>query len=132
MAGKTSRYGRSIHRFMTSKMLGQRVAEDDEQEDEQAERQIRDQAIGLIADIAFAFLDQPAGAEQRVAEAEADRRTAPQTGSASRNRRRHSGRSAIGKPLDERPDRHALDEGGGERSAGKADIPDPTQCARLL
>src|SRR5271166_279803 len=50
------------------KIFGQGVYEDDNKEGEQSSRQIRDQTIGFLADIALAFPDQPTSAEQGIAE----------------------------------------------------------------
>ncbi len=57
---------------MTAKILGKREGEYNEQENEQTDRQVRDLAICRVADVALAFADEPAGAEQRVTEAQAD------------------------------------------------------------
>src|ERR1700730_3071385 len=49
-----------------TKILGQRIGEHHNEKYEQADRQIRHEAIGALAQLAFAFLDQPAGAEKRI------------------------------------------------------------------
>ena len=53
-------------------MFAERITEHGDQEDEQSERQTRDLAICGVADITLALPDEPAGAEQRIAEAETD------------------------------------------------------------
>ena len=54
------------------KIFDQGIGENDGQEDEQPERQIGDEAISCVADLTFAFPDQPAGAEERVADAQSN------------------------------------------------------------
>src|SRR5260370_20000706 len=50
----------------------QGVGKHDNQKHEQCKRQIGDEAIGFVADLAFTFSDEPAGAEERVADTQSD------------------------------------------------------------
>lgn len=50
------------------KIFGQGEYEDNNQKGEQSNRQIGDQTIGLLSDVALAFPDQPASTEQGIAE----------------------------------------------------------------
>src|SRR6516162_7047800 len=50
------------------KIFGKGVYEDNNQEGEQSNRQIWDQTIGRLSDVALAFPDQPTSTEQGIAE----------------------------------------------------------------
>src|SRR5208282_2501036 len=113
------------------KIFGQGVYKDDNQEGEQSSRQVRDQTIGLLADIALAFPDEPTSTEQGIAETQADtaqhRKSTEPAEYASRV-------LAVGdrKPLDEGTYGHALHEGSDERPSGKTGVPDPPHPLRLV
>src|SRR5262245_8928211 len=100
-------------------MLAKRIGKDDEQKYEQAGGKIGDQAIGAVSHFGFAFPDEPAGTEKRIAEAEAD---------AAQDRKRAEptefATSVVaigdGKTLDDGPDRQALNESGQQGSPSEA------------
>ena len=69
MIGNTSRYGRSPPAIHHRQIPRERVDKDHKKKGQQADRQARDKPVRKVAGIALAFLHQPAGAEQRVAEA---------------------------------------------------------------
>src|ERR1700677_3130958 len=84
-------------------IFDKRKGEDDEQEDEQSNGEIGYLAISGIADVRLAFSDEPAGAEKRIAEAEAN---AAQHREGAEPAEHAADVSAIGegKALDERSD----------------------------
>jgi hypothetical protein len=94
-------------------VLGQGIGEDDDQESEQCDRQIGDQSIGCLTHIAFAFPDEPAGAEQGIAETEAN---AAQYCKGTEPAEFAPGVLAIGyrQPLHQGADSHPLHEGSDE------------------
>jgi hypothetical protein len=59
----------SVH---DAKMLDERKAEHRDQKEQQRERQSRNEPIGGVADVAVAFANDPASAEQCIADAEAE------------------------------------------------------------
>src|SRR5271170_527290 len=113
------------------KILDEREGEDDNQEDEQSKRQKRYLAIGCVANVRLAFPDEPAGAEKRIAEAETEA-AQHREGAEPAEHAADVPPIVEGKSLDERSDRHALDEGGEKRSAGKTGIPNPPQPLGLV
>ena len=54
------------------KVVNQRVDEHDDEEGKEPGREIGNQAVGRVPQAALALLDEPAGAEQRVADTQAD------------------------------------------------------------
>ena len=113
------------------KVLAERIGEHDDEEDEQPERQIGDEAISRLSNLALALPDEPAGAEQRVAETQTD---AAQQREGTEPAEFAPGIAAIDhrQALDERSDHQALDERGEQRSADEARVPDPTRALRLV
>ena len=98
------------------KIFDQRIDKDDDKKYEQPDREIRDQAVGCVADVGFTFLDQPTGAKKRIAETQSDaaeRREGTEPAEVT------TGLLTVGhrQALDERADRQALDERCRKRSA---------------
>src|SRR5258707_834072 len=111
-------------------MLDQRIEEDDEQKAEQADRQARNLPVSEIANLTLAFLDKPARAQQRVAEAEPD---AAENGEGAEPGEIAAAVLAMGNrdALPQCAARHPLNEGGARGAAGEAQTPDPAQPFRL-
>src|SRR5260370_38984503 len=112
-------------------MFGQGVGEDDHEENEESNRQIGDQMVGCVPDLAFALLDQPTGAEKGITETQAD---AAKRREGTEPAKVAAAVLAVGdwKAFHERADGHALFKRGDERSAGEAGVPKPTQPLRLV
>src|ERR1700730_2806590 len=118
----------SVHQ---RKIFDQGVYEDDGQEHEHAGREIGYLSPRRVPDISVTLVDQPAGAEQRIAETQADttehgKRTEPAEIAADilaiRDRQ----------PLDEGADGHSLDERRRNGSTNEAPIPEPARPLRLV
>ena len=112
-------------------MFGKCIGEDHDEEGEQAHRQNRNLAVRGLADLGLAFADEPAGAKQRVADTQAD---AAKQGERTEPAEVAANIAAVDdrQSLDQGADGHALHEGGDERSAGKAGVPDPPHPLRLV
>jgi hypothetical protein len=112
-------------------VLGQCVAEDDDEKDEQCNCEKRNQPIRFLADIAFTFPHQPASTEQGISETQAD---TAQHRKGTEPAEIAAGVLAVGnrKLLHEGAYNHALDESSDKGTSGKAGIPDPAQPFRLV
>src|SRR3984893_12931439 len=113
------------------KIFGQRVGEDNHKEPQYADREHADLAARDVANLALAFSDQPAGAEKRIAKAQAD---------AAKDRKRGepadltAGIFAVREPHSfyQGTDRQPLYKSRDQGPTGKAQIPDPAQPLRLV
>src|SRR5207247_788532 len=91
----------------------------------------RNDAIGGMPHVALAFLHEPAGAEQRIAEAEAGA-AQQREGAEPAELAADVAPVADGEPHYERPHGDALDERRGKRPAGEARVPDPPKALGLV
>src|ERR1700730_15120174 len=111
------------------KVLGQGVNEDDDEKHQYGNRENPDLAVRPVTDFALAFLHQPAGAEKRVAKAQTDAEEGRKWREPAKVT---TGILTVGdlKPLDQGADRRPLHEARDQRSARKAQVPDPPQALR--
>ena len=114
-----------------AEILGKRNDKHGDQEDEQRDRQTRNEPVGELADLAVAFADEPARAEQRIADAKAD---AAEQREGAQPAEVAADIAAIGdrQPLDQSADGQPLHEGGDERTAGETRVPEPPPALRPM
>src|SRR6266851_4801673 len=113
------------------KMFSKRVNEDDDEKHQYGNREDADLAVRPVANLGVAFLHQPAGAEKRVAKAQAD---------ATQDRKwREPAEVTAGiltvrdlQSFDESPDRDSLHEAREQGAGRKAQIPDPAHLLCLV